>query len=171
VKTNYPFDEIIEVDKEHGRNILTGYEIDLSGGAELKFDVKGNPQGGNKEPSTKELPQAAKDFMNTHFAGLTYTIVRDENEFDVYTDVYEIEFNRQGNWTKVAGRAKTTLPESFLALNPVNNMNHYVRTNYPGRYIVEVEKDFDNGKLYYDVDLNNGIDLIFNAEGQFIKRD
>ncbi|MDR2913765.1 MAG: PepSY-like domain-containing protein [Tannerella sp.] len=173
IKTNYLNNEIVEVDKEFKNNVLVGYEVDLSSGVELDFDTNGNLTGSGGT-STVELPQTAKDFMNTHFSGLTYTTIKDENEYDVYAGAYKIEFDLQGNWTKVdsyVGQVKTALPQSFLALTLVSIINNYVTTNYPERYIIEIEKDYENGKLYYDIELDNQVDLVFDTDGQFVKRD
>lgn len=174
VTANYPDKEIIEVDKEFKNNTLAGYEIDLNGGVELDFDTNGNLIGSGGT-TTVELPQTAKEFMNTHFNGLSYTSVKDENEYDVYVDAYKLEFDQQGVWKKVDGSVKKdnykALPESFLALIPVNKINEYVKTNYASQYIIEIEKDYENGNLYYDIELDNQVDLIFNAEGEFVRKD
>lgn len=174
VTANYPDKEIIEVDKEFKNNTLAGYEIDLNGGVELDFDTNGNLIGSGGT-TTVELPQTAKEFMNTHFNGISYTSVKDENEYDVYVDAYKLEFDQQGVWKKVDGSVKKdnhkALPESFLALIPINKINEYVKTNYASQYIIEIEKDYENSNLYYDIELDNQVDLIFNAEGEFVRKD
>ena len=169
VKTNYPSDEIIEVDKEHERNIMTGYEVDLSGGAELDFDTQGNLRG-NGGISSIELPQAAKDFMNIHFNGLAYTVIKDKDDFDVYAGAYKIEFDLQGNWDQVDGKIMKgnykAVPESFLRIEPLNLIADYVLKQYPGAQILEVEKEYNNNRhTGYEFTLDNNVELDFGLTG------
>lgn len=172
INTNYLNNQIIEVDKEYKNNTFVGYEIDLSGGAELDFDKEGNLIGSGGT-SAVELPQAAKDFMSTHFSGLAYTTIKDKDDYDVYTGTHKIEFDLQGNWEQIdgyIGSVKTKLPESFLAITPINKINDFVQINHEGQhYIIEIEKDYENGKLYYDIELDNQTDLIFDTEGAFVR--
>lgn len=174
VNTNYPGRVVIEVDKEFKYNSLVGYEIELNGKIEVKFDTNGNVLGGGGNSGTTELPQTAKDFMNTHFSGSSYTTKLDDGEYKVYVGYYKIEFDRQGNWTQIdgeTGNRKTALPASILALQPLNTINAYVNSRYSGRYIINIEKDYKRGVTYYEVELNNSVDLIFDAQGSFLRRD
>lgn len=174
VATNYIGRQIIQVDKEYNNNRFVGYEVDLNGNVELDFDVNGTLIGSGGS-AVVTLPQAAQDFMNIHFPGSQYMTILDEGDYDVYIGAtYRLEFDLQGAWTKVDGlvyNAFNPLPASFLALPPVNTINSYIAANYQGRSIAEIEKDYDYGVIHYDVELDNGMDLIFDANGSFMRID
>lgn len=78
---------------------------------------------------------------------------------------YEIEFDRNGNWTDIEGHADSALPESVLALIP-RSITSYVNQNYAGRGINEVDKE----TYGYKVDLtgNPDVELKFDSKGVLI---
>ncbi|HCC51740.1 MAG TPA: hypothetical protein DEQ30_06500, partial [Porphyromonadaceae bacterium] len=203
VLKQYPGAQILEVEKEYNNNRHTGYEFTLDNNVELDFGLTGPPSpvipggggsqnpgndptvvpggnnppvsgGGNPATGNNNLPQTVQAFINAHFRNVEIRYTKQErDEYEVYLNGYDLEFDLQGNWKKVSsvGYAKVALPESLLFLSPVNNINNYIRTNYPGRYIIEIEKDYDNRKLNYDIELDNRKELVFNADGQFVRVD
>ncbi len=127
-----------------------------------------------KEELIKEenLPSIANTFLNEHFkeirvvsvvkekegiSGLEYNVVL-ENGID-------ITFDDKGQWKDVEARIDTNpLTTTSFILTPIVN---YVGTEYPSATINGIEKE-KNG---FDVELTNGIDLKFNAEGVFQRVD
>ncbi|MDO4225302.1 MAG: PepSY-like domain-containing protein, partial [Bergeyella zoohelcum] len=176
--TNYPSTNITEVEKVYTNGTLSGYSIELSNGIDLVFDANGNLSNSNPStPSTPQasLPQEANTFLQTHFAGVNISRIErdsDDNDYEVYlANGYELEFNSTGIWKDVNGGTNRPLPASVLALLP-SGIENYRATNYPSTTIIEVEKNFTNGTLTgYNVDLSNGVDLIFNADGNFVRFD
>lgn len=127
--------------------------------------------------NTSSLPQASKNFVAEHFPNQTITLAKEtavadpitRSKYFVYlTNGYEIDFDNSGAWVSVEvdGRA-TELPASVLNLLPVAALQ-YTRTNYPTALIKEITKLTINNQLRYDIELNNDLDLIFNADGQFL---
>lgn len=115
-----------------------------------------------------QLPEAAQTFLNTHFSDLTVlSIIKDEDgrevEYEVkYTDLTEVDFDRNGAWEKVE-RVNVSVPDAIIPAAILT----YVRTNFPANFIVEIDKD-RNG---YDVKLNSGLDLEFDRNGNFKRID
>ena len=80
----------------------------------------------------------------------------------IFTDGKKLEFDSKGNWKSINFH-DTEIPAAMLPEQIVE----YVKTQYPGQIITKIEKE--NKK--YEVDLNNGLELIFNNKFQFIKLD
>ncbi|MGG5507717.1 MULTISPECIES: PepSY-like domain-containing protein [unclassified Myroides] len=115
-----------------------------------------------------ELPQKALMFMDTHFKGKEIqTIEKDDDFLSVsykvtFADRLEIEFDRSGEWDEVDGNG-TALPTSFM-LDPIVA---YVKQQYKETAIVKIEKK----RSYYEVELQNGLELEFSKSGTFKRID
>ncbi len=119
---------------------------------------------------SEDLPVASNTFLSTHFANIKVSHVKKEKEglagreYTVYlTDGTEIVFDKNGNWTEVDGNNNTAIPYTFIP-EPIVT---YVNENYEGQQITSIEKD---GKEF-DVELTNGFDLVFDANGVFKRMD
>ncbi|MTG98189.1 hypothetical protein GJV76_08610 [Myroides sp. BIT-d1] len=175
VKTNYPNNFIIEIDRDYKR----GYEIELNNGLEMFFDINQNfialdidKHDNEQVVSANELPQKAKDFVSANFANEEITFVKkeiDDNrvEFDIYlSSGTSIEFNQQGDWREIEAGRQATLPTAFLPAELVQ----YVTSHYKEYKLASVEKDYNK----YKVELEKGrqeIDLEFNLSGKFLRID
>lgn len=120
--------------------------------------------------AAEKLPQAAKDFIETHFADATITrVVKDtegSTEYEVrLSNGFKLEFNSQGNWREVEGYG-LEIPETFLAELP-EAMIAYLETNHPAVAVSKVELN----KSSYEVELTGGLEIIFNLEGEFVRYD
>jgi hypothetical protein len=120
-------------------------------------------------PASK-LPQAAQDFIDTHFADVTITrVVKDtegSTEYDVrLNNGFKLEFSKSGNWREVEGY-DGALPESFLEELP-EGMITYIETNHSGQSLTKVELN----KSSYDVEITGGLEIIFNLTGDFVRYD
>ena len=120
---------------------------------------------------TENLPSAANTFLNEHFEGVKVLSVTREKEalssaeYEVLlNNGVEIKFDKNGNWDEVEARENTAaLPTSFV-LTPIVT---YVQTNYEDAGINSIDKE-KNG---YDVELTNGLDLVFDTAGEFVRID
>lgn len=121
--------------------------------------------------STNDLPKDAQNFLNKFYNGVAVRSA--ERDFDTHTGSYEydvhlangheVTFSADGLWMDVDAPAGQTIPDGIV-LVPINE---YVLANYPGYGINDVSRIF-NG---YEVELTNGVDLIFDAGGQFMHVD
>lgn len=120
-----------------------------------------------------QLPATAQTFLQTHFSDLTLlSIIKEvdgrEVDYDVrYTDLTEVDFNKNGNWEKVE-RVNIAIPDAIIPANILT----YVREKFPNTIIVEIDKD----RYGYEVKLNsNGVvldmDLEFDTNGNFRRID
>lgn len=115
------------------------------------------------------LPEAARATIASNFKAKVSIVKIDKdfgriNEYEVIlTDGSEIDFDRAGNWKNVETNRSVSVPSGFIA-KPIQD---YVKAKHPGTKVVGIEKK----RSGYDVELNNGVDLKFNADGKFLKYD
>lgn len=119
----------------------------------------------DKMISENELPAASKSFISTYFpTARVVTVEKDRNEYEIIlSDGTKIDFNKSGEWTDVDAPMGKVVPAGFYPA-PIDT---YVSTNFTGIGINEISKD----RRGYDVELVNGIDLLFNEQGNFISYD
>ena len=118
-----------------------------------------------------QLPKTASQFLNQHFNNVKILSIVEEKEglsgkeFDVLLDNgIEIKFDKNGEWLDIDAKADTTsLPESLIPAS----INSYVKQNYANAGINSIEKE----KHGYDVELTNGLDLVFDKDGKFVRID
>ncbi len=114
-----------------------------------------------------QLPAVSQTFVKTHFAQVQVAYcMRDSHSFEArLADASEIEFNLDGSWKEVDCKYKE-LPASIIKLLPAT-IPAYVKSTFPAAVVTKV-----NQKLWgYEIELNNGLDVEFNKEGQFLKID
>jgi len=120
----------------------------------------------------ENLPTVSTAFLNEHFKDIRVVSVKKETEglsgveYDVVLENgVDVKFDSKGEWKEVEARIDTNpLSTTSFILAPIVN---YVGTEYPSAAINGIEKE-KNG---FDVELTNGIDLKFNAEGEFQRLD
>mgnify|MGYP000941353213 FL=1 len=118
-----------------------------------------------------QLPQTANQFLNENFKGVKILSVVEEKEglsgkeFDVLLDNgIEIKFDKNGQWLDIDAKADTaTLPDNLIP----TAIRDYVKQNYANAGINSIEKE----KHGYDVELTNGLDLVFDKDGKFVRID
>ena len=131
--------------------------------------------------SESSLPQTARTFVSQYFPSEKITLAKEgvvvnpitKTKYYVYlTNSYEIDFDSDGNWVEVELDTKDTteLPSNVLSLLPATALA-YVRTNYPAEKIKSITRLTVNNQQRYEVDLSNGLDLTFSADGTFIGLD
>ncbi|WP_026837389.1 PepSY-like domain-containing protein [Gillisia sp. JM1] len=178
VTTNYPNLTIVEAEEEDNQNI----EITLSDGNELIFDSAGNFLGedndedddfGDHDVNISDLPQNIKDFITTNYPGISIEEAEIENngnfEIELENDI-ELIFDADGNFLGVAhdendhDKDETDINPSDLPDSIKNYLNEY----YPDNTIIEAEIEEDGS---YEVTLNNGLELEFDADGNFVSSE
>lgn len=118
-----------------------------------------------------KLPTAANTFLNEHFNAVEIlSVTREKETFSgaeyevLLNNGNEIKFDKNGNWTEVeAGKDTDALPVSFI-LEPIVS---YVEANYDDAGINSIDKE-KNG---FDIELTNGLDLVFDSAGEFVRID
>lgn len=116
------------------------------------------------------LPENARTFIELHFPEITVALVQqnaipdlDGSIYDVYlSNGFEIDFTAEGNWTDVDGKLQA-VPAAIIP-TPINE---YVATNYPNLFVTSIEIE----AFGYDIELSNGLDLLFDPQGNFIRID
>lgn len=119
--------------------------------------------------AVSELPQAARHFLNSHFAGTkTAWVTVDGNFLDKdyevgFSDGSKIEFSRNGEWKEVQMRGGAAVPASVVP-EPIRN---YVAANYPQSALRAIVRD----RRGYEVELSNGLELEFDSACRLMKID
>lgn len=115
------------------------------------------------------LPKAAQSFLKSNFKAPVSFIKIDKtlghvNDYEVVlTDGVEIDFDNDGSWDKIETPADLSVPTSIIP----KVITAYVAKNFPGQNIVSIEKE----RRTYEVELRNGVDLIFDRSGNFKRID
>lgn len=184
ISTNYPNETVQTSEIEDNGN----YEVYLSNNIELIFDTNGDFLGidddsngtyGDTHINPTDLPQTILDYILANYPNNTITEAELENNGN-----YEIELDNDtvlvfdGNGTFLGAGVDeddnngnnddddenndddqvidpSTLPQIVL---------DYISTNYPNETILQAKIESD-GK--YEVTLNNGLELHFDANGNF----
>ncbi|MFD1095554.1 PepSY-like domain-containing protein [Salegentibacter chungangensis] len=178
ITTNYPDQVIREAEIEDNNN----YEVELSNGLELIFDAEGNFLGvdddgednfGDDHLDASELPQKIKDFLNTYFEGETVEEAEIENNGHIKVELdsdVKLIFDAEGNFLGQAedeNENEDEDDEDIAVEDLPQSVKDYISANYPDNKIIEAEKE-DEG---FEVTLNNGTELKFDSEGNFVKAE
>lgn len=111
------------------------------------------------------LPSKAQAFVKQHFADKTVSMVFCDDElFDTdyevrFSDGSSVEFDDKGEWTSVEVKTSEGVPAAIIP----QSIRTFVADKHPACYVVDIDK----GKREYDVELNNGIDIVFDKNGNF----
>lgn len=114
-----------------------------------------------------DTPQEIETFVNLYFPNNTILQITKESSGSSFTyDVklsgnIDLEFN--SNREVIDIDSNTKLPNSLI---PEKIMT-YVETNYPDNFIIGWELEMD----HQQVELNNGLELEFTMNGEFIRVD
>ena len=115
------------------------------------------------------LPANAQAFVNQYFSANNIISVwqdtekgRVEDYTVLFADGTEVEFHADGNWKEVKARNGQVSPKIVSV-----KISKYVQRKFPKAMIKEIKK----GRAKYEVDLTNGVELIFNLNGKFLKID
>lgn len=120
--------------------------------------------------SQTELPDQAKTFLTQYFgtteiANVTKDVDHGTTEYDVIlVSGHKITFNAAGEWIDAEAPRGGQLPTGFIP----GAITTYLATNYPGVTVTEISREKTGG---YDVELANGLDLMFDANGTLLRVD
>lgn len=124
-------------------------------------------QNNQTQPAAQvAVPDAVTTFINSNFSGSTITRTERDNddaELEVYlSDGSKVEFTANNEWKKITCPGKAV--PSALVPTAITN---YVKSNYQSALICMIDKNYNT----YEVELNNGVELHFGNDGQFLGMD
>lgn len=117
----------------------------------------------------EQLPTQSQQFIQKYFPGQSIALVKMEQDLSgksyevIFTNGNKAEFDRKGAWKEINCKY-TELP---LQLVP-QKITDYVKANYQEIKITKIERKSRNR---HDIDLSNGIELLFDANYQLIDID
>ena len=117
------------------------------------------------------LPTTATQFLNQNFKGIKVLSVVEEKEglsgkeYDVLLDNgIKVKFDKNGDWLDIeAQNDSASIPDTLVPTSILS----YVKEKYPNAGINSLEKE----RHGYDVELTNGLDLVFDTNGNFVRID
>ncbi|MGB7843803.1 MAG: PepSY-like domain-containing protein, partial [Salinimicrobium sp.] len=129
----------------------------------------GDDNFGDEDYSVSNLPQNILSFIEINYPGVSIEKAEKESngnfEIKLSNDV-EIIFDADGEFL---GQAKDEQDDDDILISELPGViQNYIGENYPDLSIVEAEQK-SNGS--YEVTLSNGIELKFDADGNFISAD
>lgn len=163
VTARYPGAYIFQIDRDS-----RDYEIDLSNGVEIKFDLyfnvikienDRNGNNDNNQPGAGQLPANAQAFIAQHFGHLSIVNVKVDRDgrrisYDVVlSDGTKLEFDQAGEWKEVNTRTYA-VPAAIIPA-PIRQQ---VSDRYPYAMIIKIDRDSRD----YEVKLSNGVELKFD---------
>lgn len=125
--------------------------------------------GNDKPIQVTELPKAAQQFIQNHFAAQSVAMAKMETEFMIksydviFTNGDKVEFDKKGKWTNVDCK-HTQVPQAIIPMD----IQKYVAKNYPDAKVVKIELTDHKG---YEIDLSNGFDVEFDKRGRVVDID
>ncbi|MBO4721560.1 MAG: PepSY-like domain-containing protein [Muribaculaceae bacterium] len=123
------------------------------------------PQAAPQATPQAGMPAAVTDFINKNFPGATITGQDPDNdgELEIYlSDGTKVEFAPNNEWKTVKCPGKG-VPAALVPQAIAN----YVKTNFQSALITKIDKKYGS----YEIELNNGVELHFAADGSFIGYD
>lgn len=120
------------------------------------------------------LPKASMVTINAYFKEAQVKQAMQFSKPNIYSSLYsvslsnkfEIDFNKDGVWTEVESEDNQPIPAAFM-IAEVPLIHAYLMANFDGLYAVEIEREHYG----FTVELNNGVDLVFDREQNFIGID
>jgi len=170
---------ITETLKETGSDGTVMYTVTMSSQNVASYNEAGNK---GTEVALGNLAQAITDYVNSNFAGSTVsravnllkttnvnlTLIRLSGNqvlsFDAANNFLngEVDENDDDDDCTETAIAVSGLPQAA---------QDYIAANYAGQTIQEAYKKDCNGMIQYEVELSNNIEILFDANGQFIKEE
>lgn len=115
-----------------------------------------------------QLPEAARQIVRQHFSEQHISYIKIDHELFstsykvVLTNGDELEFDSDGNWTEIECKRRR-VPHSLLS-GPIGQ---YVQTNFPNDSIEKLKRK----RRVTEVELYNGLELVFDSNGNFERMD
>lgn len=132
-------------------------------------EVYAHTRGDHVTVNYSQVPAPVKSFLGKYFGGARIKDVKadyEENnmvDYDIrFTNGIKVEIDQTGRWEEISGRnidlPLGMLPQPTLA---------YISANYPNSKVVKMEQSYKG----YEVEFSNGLELKFDAQGNFMKID
>lgn len=119
--------------------------------------------------NVNKLPAAARKSIQTNFPKLKISYIKIDKELmkrttyeAVLTDGTEVEFDSDGQWIEVDCK-RSVVPAAYIPAK----IRQYVNTEFPGCKITKIERK----RRSYEIDLDNGLDVTFDMQGNFLRLD
>ncbi|WP_107038651.1 PepSY-like domain-containing protein [Brumimicrobium mesophilum] len=114
-----------------------------------------------------QLPSFIHEFVKLHFS--TRRILKAVQHRKLFNGTYEVlldgeirlAFNKRGQLIEIEGNSK--LPNSVIP----SKILDFIAINYPDNVIIEWELE----KKYQEIELDSGLELIFDLNGEFLGLD
>lgn len=144
---------------------------DESGDMGTVVDLNLTAQLSDNYINTAALPQAILNYVSTNYPDNTIkeAEIEDNNNFEVaLNDGTELIFDQQGNFLGIDDDGDDDFGDEDIAPGDLPaDILDFVSTHFPGSTIEEAERE-NNGN--YEVELSEDVELIFDAEGNFLGR-
>ena len=110
---------------------------------------------------TNQLPQNSQKFIADTFKGAKIVAAqRDTDSFEaILSTGAKVKFNLNGEWDEI--EAQSALPDGLLPAAVEK------AAKSQGGQIIQIDKDFG----YFDVKLNNNLELKIDVNGNILKRE
>lgn len=166
-------------DRKQEVKLNNGTELEFSrDGAFLRIEEMGHAVATPTEPKATDSITSAtvatnsdiEAFVKQHFAQSAIASIHPDTDngqttYDVKLSTGEdLEFDQNFNLYEAQSASHTSaLPASIVP----QAIADYVKANYPNAFVVKWDKD----NRHQEVELNNGVDLEFDLNGNFIRID
>lgn len=116
-----------------------------------------------------QLPSKAQTTIKSHFSDRVISTIFYDNElFDKdyevrFEDGSKIDFDKDGDWINIEMKNNGGVPKGVIP----SAINAYVSSKHSNNYVVDIDKECRE----YNVELNNGIDIVFDKNGNFKRYD
>lgn len=129
---------------------------------------RGENKTTNRKISLSELPQSARQLLQTYFPGarvLQCVHSRTWDEYEVkVSGGYDLEFDRKGRWEEIDSHDNPLAPE-LVKLLPAP-VGEYLEQHYPGAKVESMEQ---RKNLYKLTLVHPETHLYFSKVGEFVK--
>jgi uncharacterized protein YuzE len=124
------------------------------------------------QTNTNNLPRTAQDYVNQHFSSVSVAQVNENSNWQIWEDdKYEVrlsngvklDFDENGNIVEIDSENGEAIPTSVLP----SKIASYLSANHADEQVVGWEKQ----KKEQEIELSNGVEVEFDAQGNFRKLD
>lgn len=115
-----------------------------------------------------QLPEPARQFVQKYFSQHHISYIKIDRELFsteykvVLTNGDELEFDADGEWKEVECK-RTSVPVVMIP----QEVDRYLKDNFPTDSVEKIKRT----SRIIEVELNNGLEVIFDADGNFKRMD
>ncbi len=128
--------------------------------------------GGWAQTNTSKLPDTARDFLNEHFSSVSVEKADENSNWKIWADEryevrlsngIELDFDEHGNIIEIDTKNNQAIPMTALPAS----ISAYLDSNHPDAKVIGWEKNDQE----QEVELEDGTEVEFDAQGQFRRLD